>query len=144
MTASPTAARTRFAPAPTGYLHLGHVANATWVWGMARQAGARVVVADIQDERGAALAAELGSGAAFQHADVTNEHDVKAVVGRATTQFGRLDCMFNNAGLLGTVGPVEEIPLDEYERTMQVLLRSVFLGMKHASPVMKAQGLEPL
>ena len=48
--------------------------------------------------------------------------------------------MFNNAGLLGTVGPVEDIPVDEYEFTMQVLLRSVFLGMKYASPVMKAQG----
>ena len=44
MTASPTAVRTRFAPAPTGYLHLGHVANAIWVWGMARQAGARVLL----------------------------------------------------------------------------------------------------
>ena len=48
--------------------------------------------------------------------------------------------MFNNAGILGTVGPIEDIPVDEYELTMQVLLRSVFLGMKHASPVMKAQG----
>ena len=44
MTAPPTAVRTRFAPAPTGYLHLGHVANAIWVWGLARQAGARVLL----------------------------------------------------------------------------------------------------
>ena len=102
--------------------------------------GARVVIADIQDERGAALAGELGALAAFQHTDVTREDDVKGAVARAVSGFGRLDCMFNNAGLLGAVGPVEDIPVDEYELTMQVLLRSVFLGMKHASPVMKAQG----
>ena len=102
--------------------------------------GARVVIADIQDARGAAVAAELGASAVFQHADVTSEDDVRGAVARAVTAFGRLDCMFNNAGLLGTVGPVEDIPADEYELTMQVLLRSVFLGMKYASPVMKAQG----
>lgn len=102
--------------------------------------GARVVIADIQDERGAALAGELGALAAFQHTDVTSEDEVKGAVARAVSAFGRLDCMFNNAGFLGTVGPVEDIPVDEYELTMQVLLRSVFLGMKYASPVMKAQG----
>jgi NAD(P)-dependent dehydrogenase (short-subunit alcohol dehydrogenase family) len=102
--------------------------------------GASVVIADIQDARGAALVDELGSPAVFQHADVTSGDDVKGAVARAMAEFGRLDCMFNNAGLLGTVGPVEDIPVDEYELTMQVLLRSVFLGMKYASPVMKAQG----
>ncbi len=102
--------------------------------------GARVVVADIQDARGLALATELGASAVYQHADVTREDDVRDAVARAVTAFGRLDCMFNNAGILGTVGPVEDIPVDEYELTMQVLLRSVFLGMKYASPVMKAQG----
>ena len=102
--------------------------------------GARVVIADIQDTRGKAVAAELGASATFQHTDVTSEADVRDTVTRAVAEFGRLDCMFNNAGLLGTVGPVEDIPVDEYELTMQVLLRSVFLGMKYASPVMKAQG----
>ena len=102
--------------------------------------GSRVVIADIQDARGAAVAAELGASSVFLHADVTSEDDVRSAVDRAVTTFGRLDCMFNNAGLLGTVGPVEDIPVDEYELTMQVLLRSVFLGMKFASPVMKAQG----
>jgi NAD(P)-dependent dehydrogenase (short-subunit alcohol dehydrogenase family) len=102
--------------------------------------GARVVIADVQQERGSALAAELGAAAAFQRTDVTREGDVKAAVARAVSGSGRLDCMFNNAGSLGTVGPIEDIPLDEYESTMQLLLRSVFLGMKHASPAMKAQG----
>ncbi len=101
--------------------------------------GARVVIADIQDDRGQALAAEL-RGAVFQRTDVTKEDDVRAAVARATAEFGRLDCIFNNAGFLGTVGPIEAIPLDEYELTMNVLLRGVFFGMKHAAPVMKAQG----
>jgi NAD(P)-dependent dehydrogenase (short-subunit alcohol dehydrogenase family) len=101
--------------------------------------GARVVIADIQDERGAAIAAELGAAAAFQRTDVTREEDVKAAVARALSGFGRLDCMFNNAGSLGAAGPLEDISIDEYDRTMQVLLRSVFLGMKYAAPVLKAQ-----
>jgi NAD(P)-dependent dehydrogenase (short-subunit alcohol dehydrogenase family) len=102
--------------------------------------GARIVIADIQDDRGNALANELGSNVTFQHADVANEEDVQAAVAAATTAFGRLDVMFNNAGVLGTAGMIEEIPADEFDRTIAVLLRSVFLGMKHAAPVMKTQG----
>jgi NAD(P)-dependent dehydrogenase (short-subunit alcohol dehydrogenase family) len=102
--------------------------------------GARVVIADVQDAAGEALAAELGAAAVYQHVDVSREDDVRGAVQRATSAFERLDCMFNNAGILGTVGPLEDIPVDEYDRTMGVLLRSVFLGMKYAAPVMKAQG----
>jgi NAD(P)-dependent dehydrogenase (short-subunit alcohol dehydrogenase family) len=101
--------------------------------------GARAVIADIQDDRGNALAAELGPSAAYRHTDVSREEDVAAAVAAATKTFGRLDCIFNNAGVLGTVGPIEDIPAEEYDRTMAVLLRSVFFGMKHAAPVMKAQ-----
>ena len=101
--------------------------------------GARVVIADIQDDRGAALADELGECVIFQHADVSMEEDVRAAVAAAKTSFGRLDVMFNNAGILGTAGAIEEIPANEFDRTIAVLLRSVFLGMKHASPIMKAQ-----
>lgn len=102
--------------------------------------GARVVVADIQDAKGHTLVDTLGGAAVYQHTDVAEEHDVKAAIGRALDEFGRLDCMFNNAGFGGTVGPIESTPVDEYDRTMNVLLRGVFLGMKHAAPVMKAQG----
>ncbi len=102
--------------------------------------GARCVIADIQDERGNALASELGGLAAYRRTDVTAEDDVKAAVALAASKFGRLDCMFNNAGFLGAVGPIEDIPADEFDRTMAVLLRGPFLGMKHAAPVMKAQG----
>jgi NAD(P)-dependent dehydrogenase (short-subunit alcohol dehydrogenase family) len=102
--------------------------------------GARVVIADVQDAAGEALATELGASALYQHVDVSRGDDVRDAVARAMAAFGRLDCMFNNAGILGTVGPLEDIPVEEYDRTMAVLLRSVFLGMKYAATVMKAQG----
>jgi NAD(P)-dependent dehydrogenase (short-subunit alcohol dehydrogenase family) len=73
------------------------------------------------------------------HCDVTSESEVADVVDTSVSAFGRLDCMFNNAGIIGAHGPIDEIPLDEYEFTMAVLLRSVFLGMKHAARVMKPQ-----
>src|SRR3954454_16646246 len=102
--------------------------------------GAHVVLADIQDERGEALAAELGGGARYVHCDVTSEADVAGVADTAVREHGRLDCLFNNAGIIGAHGGIDEIPLEEYEFTMAVLLRSVFLGMKHAPRVMKPQG----
>jgi NAD(P)-dependent dehydrogenase (short-subunit alcohol dehydrogenase family) len=101
--------------------------------------GAHVVLADIQDERGEGLAAELGGGARYVHCDVTSEADVAGVADTAVREHGRLDCLFNNAGIIGAHGGIDEIPLEEYEFTMAVLLRSVFLGMKHAARVMKPQ-----
>ncbi len=102
--------------------------------------GARVVIADVQDAKGHTLADTLGGAAVFQHTDVADEDSVKAAVARAIEEFGSLDCMFNNAGFAGAVGPIESTPVDEYDLTMNVLLRGVFLGMKHAAPIMKRQG----
>jgi NAD(P)-dependent dehydrogenase (short-subunit alcohol dehydrogenase family) len=102
--------------------------------------GARCVIADLQDDRGNALASELGGLAQYRRTDVTVEDDVKAAVGLAASKFGRLDCIFNNAGIVGTVGPIEDTPADEYDLTMNVLLRGPFFGMKHAAPIMKSQG----
>ena len=101
--------------------------------------GASVILTDIQDERGQRVAAELGDRCRFLHCDVTSEPDVAGAVDAAAREFGRLDCMFNNAGIVGTQGGIDEIPLEEYEFTMAVLLRSVFLGMKHAARIMKPQ-----
>ena len=101
--------------------------------------GASVILTDIQDERGQRVAAELGDRCRFLHCDVTSELDVAGAVDAAVREFGRLDCMFNNAGIVGTQGGIDEIPLEEYEFTMAVLLRSVFLGLKHAARVMKPQ-----
>ena len=102
--------------------------------------GAAVVIADIQDDRGRRVAGELGPRAAYVHADVSREGDVQAAVAETVRRFGRLDCMFNNAGYGGVGGRIAEIPVAGFDETLGVLLRGVFLGMKHAAPVMKAQG----
>lgn len=102
--------------------------------------GARVVVADIQDDKGAAVAAELGEAAVYSHVDVTSEAEVEAAVNEAVERWGQLDCMFNNAGIVGAVGPIDQMPLEEWQFSIDVLLKSVFLGSKHAARVMKQQG----
>lgn len=104
------------------------------------QEGARVVIADIQDKRGEALAEELGPSASYFHTDVAREEDVRAAVQHAVSKWGRLDCMYNNAGFGGVSGPIETTDMDAYDQTMGVLLRGVVLGMKCAAPIMKAQG----
>ena len=101
--------------------------------------GATVVLADIADARGTSLADELGERAEYRHVDVTSEADISDVVDAAVARHGRLDCMFNNAGVVGASGPIDELAVDDYEFAMTVLLRSVFLGMKHAARVMKPQ-----
>ena len=101
--------------------------------------GARVVVADLQDEPGRALVAELGDATRFAHTDVTQEDDVAAAVDLAVADFGRLDVMFNNAGIVGVIGRIAETPADAWDRTVAVLLRGVFLGTKHAARVMVPQ-----
>jgi NAD(P)-dependent dehydrogenase (short-subunit alcohol dehydrogenase family) len=101
--------------------------------------GARVLIADTQDEKGARLANALGASAAYRHADVGIESDIEGLINDAMERFGRLDCLFSNAGLAGVAGPIDKIPLEGYEATMGVLLRGVFLGMKHAAPIMKQQ-----
>ena len=93
--------------------------------------GARVIAADIQDAAGKALAEELGAGALYQHADVTQEADVAALVARATHEWGRLDCLFNNAGSGGVLVPIEDTPVEAFDASVALLLRGVFLGTKH-------------
>jgi NAD(P)-dependent dehydrogenase (short-subunit alcohol dehydrogenase family) len=72
--------------------------------------------------------------------DVGQEDDVKAAIDLAVERFGRLDCMFNNAGIGGAGGPIDLIPSIGFDITIAILFRSVFFGMKHAAPVMKQQG----
>ena len=102
--------------------------------------GAKVTIADIQDDVGAALAAELGSNAEYQHCNVMEEEQIRAAVVDTAERWGRLDAVFNNAGFVGVTGPLEETSADGYDVTMNILLRGPFLGVKHAAPIMKAQG----
>ncbi|MGI9596091.1 MAG: SDR family oxidoreductase [Acidimicrobiales bacterium] len=102
--------------------------------------GARVVLADLQDDRAKALADELADGAMAIRCDVTEEADVAAAVDLAVETWGRLDIMFNNAGIVGATGPIAETPAEAWDRTIAILLRGVFLGMKHGARVMIPQG----
>lgn len=103
--------------------------------------GAKVVIGDLQVEKGEAIAAELGAGVAFIRTDVGVEADVQAMVNFAVERYGRLDCMFNNAGFGGVAGPIEQTDMGEpYANTVACLLTGPILGMKHATPIMKAQG----
>jgi NAD(P)-dependent dehydrogenase (short-subunit alcohol dehydrogenase family) len=102
--------------------------------------GAKVLIADLDQAKGDALAAELGAGAAFLRTDVSKEEDIAAMVAETVDRFGRIDVLFNNAGFGGALGPIESTTSADYDLTMDVLLKSVFLGMKHVAPLMKAQG----
>jgi NAD(P)-dependent dehydrogenase (short-subunit alcohol dehydrogenase family) len=102
--------------------------------------GAKVLIADLDEAKGGALAAELGSATVFLRTDVSKEEDIAAMVAETTDRFGRIDVLFNNAGFGGALGPIESTTVADYDLTMDVLLKSVFLGIKHVAPLMKAQG----
>ena len=104
------------------------------------EAGWRVILADIRDAPSRSVAARLGDAVRFIHCDVTVEADIKAAIALAVDTWGRLDLMFNNAGAGGDPNPVETLSVEGWDFTMNLLLRSVMLGIKHATPVMKRQG----
>ena len=94
--------------------------------------GARVVIADLLVEPGRRLADELGEAARFARVDVTDEDDVRAAVEVAMADFGRLDVMFNNAGIIGAVGSIAKLDMADVDRTIAVILRGTLLGMKRS------------
>lgn len=105
--------------------------------------GAAVVVADLNAEDGEMVARECAaeSGrAVFQRANVEHEAEIKAVIERAVSEFGRLDVMYNNAGLGGAIGPIDQVSVENWDRTFAILIRAVFLGMKHSVPIMRESG----
>ena len=105
--------------------------------------GAAVLAADLNSQGGEQVIGEIaaaGGRAVFQHTEVSSEPDIKALVDRTLSEYGRLDIMFNNAGLIGAVGPIEKVSADDWDRTIAVLLRAVFLGIKYAVEPMRKTG----
>ncbi|MCP3913648.1 MAG: glucose 1-dehydrogenase [Actinomycetia bacterium] len=101
--------------------------------------GAELMITDVLDGEGQALAAELGEAVVYRHQDVTDEAGWAATVRAAVERWGRLDVLVNNAGILKIL-PMTETSLDDFESVMGVNSTGVFLGMKAVADVMKAQG----
>jgi NAD(P)-dependent dehydrogenase (short-subunit alcohol dehydrogenase family) len=102
--------------------------------------GASVVVADIQGDAAAKVAAEHGARCRSIATDVTSEQAVAAAVDLAMAEFGQLDLMFANAGVFGAYGPIDKSRMADVDLTWAVDLRGVFLAMKHAARVMIPRG----
>ena len=107
--------------------------------------GAKVVVADFNATTGAETVAEAtakgqGDRVRFIRTDVAKEADIEAMIACAVDAFGGLDIVFNNAGVGGAIGPLTETTVEDWDYTFDVLAKGVFLGIKHAARVMRAQG----
>lgn len=105
--------------------------------------GANVVVSGRREEAGAALATELralGGKAEFVKADVANEAEVRSLVEKTVSLFGKIDIAVNNAGTEGTLGPITEQSADNYYATFTTNVLGTLLSMKHEMRAMLAQG----
>nr|CAB3492596.1 unnamed protein product [Digitaria exilis] len=102
--------------------------------------GATVVIADIQDALGEAVAASAGSGCTYMRCDVTDESQVEATVAAVVAAHGHLDVMLSNAGVLLPTGSVMDMDLSELDRVMAVNFRGAAACVKHAARAMVAAG----
>ena len=101
--------------------------------------GAKVIAADVSGKQDD-LPAKLGAACHATHADVSKSADVRAMLDLAVERFGRLDVLCNNAGINGRLAPTAEQDEDDFDLVLAVNLRGVFLGMKHAIPLMLKTG----
>ncbi|HKJ96404.1 MAG TPA: glucose 1-dehydrogenase [Thermoplasmataceae archaeon] len=105
--------------------------------------GSTVVIADLKDDGGSRVAEEIGKNggkAIFVHVDVSESDQVKQLVEKAVKEFGRLDVMFNNAGIEGPVKRTEDYPVDTFDKVISVNMKSVFYGIKHSVGEMRKAG----
>ncbi|XP_022888550.1 short-chain dehydrogenase reductase 2a, partial [Olea europaea var. sylvestris] len=105
--------------------------------------GAKVVIADVEDIAGNALANSLGPSVSFINCDVSLEQDVENLINSTVSRYGRLDILFNNAGVLGNQSKhksIVDFDVNEFDRVMNVNVRGVALGMKHAARAMIPRG----
>jgi NAD(P)-dependent dehydrogenase (short-subunit alcohol dehydrogenase family) len=105
------------------------------------EAGAKVIAADIQDEKGRALETRFGTDTVrYIHCDVLDLAELEALMEGAVSHFGKIDVVWNNAGSGGTPATIEELDEDGYDKTMDLLLKQVFFGTKYAVERMKKSG----
>ncbi len=103
--------------------------------------GASVVLTDVNDADGEALASDLGDKASYCHADVSSDADCQAMIDHAEKHFGKLDILFNNAGIMHSDdGDSESTEEAVWDLTMMINLKGVFLGCKHGIPALKRAG----
>ena len=102
--------------------------------------GAKVVAADIQDEKGAMLERRFPGAVKYAHCDVTDEAQIEAALKLAESEFGGLDILFNNAGISDRMTVITEITAEGWSWIFDVLVRGPALGMKHAAPLMLKRG----
>jgi NAD(P)-dependent dehydrogenase (short-subunit alcohol dehydrogenase family) len=102
--------------------------------------GARVIAADIAQDRGGVLEKRFPGKLRFARCDVTHESEVAEAIAVAVREFGGLDVTFNNAGFIGTTDSIENLGMEGWDRTMNVLLRGVIMGIKHSAKPMRARG----
>lgn len=107
--------------------------------------GASVVIGDLNADTGRAAVDRLGEAGhaervRFTVTDVSVEDEVAEMIALAVDAFGRLDIVFNNAGIGGAIGPITEVDVDDWDTSFAVLVRAVFLGTKHAARVLIEQG----
>ncbi|QKW36806.1 glucose 1-dehydrogenase [Actinomadura sp. NAK00032] len=101
--------------------------------------GARVVIGDILDDEGRAVAAELGEACRYVHLDVTSPEDWTAAVAAAVGEFGRLDVLFNNAGIANGAA-ITRFSLEKWQQIIDVNLTGPFLGIRAAADALIAAG----
>lgn len=102
--------------------------------------GAAVVVADVQADLGAKVAADIGGMAVFQRLDVASEADWRRVSDDTLGRFGRLDILVNNAGISGGQGTIETTTVENWEHVHAINLDGVFLGCKYGIGAMRRTG----
>lgn len=106
--------------------------------------GAKVVIADVEDTRGIILANSLSPSVIFVHCDVSQEEDIENLINSTVSHYGRLDILFNNAGVLGNQSKHKSIldfDGDEFDKVMRVNVKGMALGIKHAARVMIPRGV---
>jgi len=102
--------------------------------------GAKVIAADISDDRGQRIEEDHKGKVKFVHCDVTQEAEIAGAIAAAVKEFGKLDCLFSNAGTGGARDPADGVTAEGFDQVMHLHVRAALFGMKYAVPAMKKTG----